>query len=47
MKPHETIGLLLNLLNDLYKSGGELAQEVQDDEFAEALRQPGRCSTAA
>jgi DNA polymerase-3 subunit epsilon/ATP-dependent DNA helicase DinG len=38
---HETIGLLLNLLSDLYKSGGEIAQEIQDDEFAEALNSLG------
>ncbi len=38
---HETTGLLLNLLDDLYRSGGEIAQEVQDDEFAEALNSLG------
>jgi ATP-dependent DNA helicase DinG len=38
---HETNALLLNLLNDLYKSGGELAQDVQDDELEEALNSLG------
>ncbi|RPJ49375.1 MAG: hypothetical protein EHM21_07120, partial [Chloroflexi bacterium] len=38
---HDTIHLLLNLLNDLYKSGGEIAQDIQDDEFEEALNSLG------